>query len=279
MFFESRTIIHNNVGNYMKPFLIFSFLIFYSSAAIIFPQTKDTLKQELTAVSKSDTNNTKTLRGVVIDIKSKQPIKDVIVMIVDTANVIRVMQESDSSGVFFITGIKQDKFKVKTNRNGYVGTITGPYNLATHDTLTMLIKLEAVPFTLKEVVVTAKKTYINLDMVNFYKRKKMGLGRYITWNDFKNAGMTSVYDIFRRIPGLIVRNNTVFLARYAVSSLGTTEPQPLMYVDGMLLSNEADNVGWLSPENIRAIEVYNAIDAPMQYSRGRSAGVILIWTK
>ncbi len=263
----------------MKPFIIFSFLFFYSSAALIFPQTKDTLKQKLTVVSRSDTQKVKIVRGVVINVKSKKPLKGVIVMVIDTTNVIRVMQESDSSGVFFITGIKQNKFKVKTNKNGYVGTITGPYNLAAHDTLTMLIKLEAVPFTLREVVVTAKKTNINLDMVNFYKRKKMGLGRYATWNDFKDRGLSSVYDIFRGIPGLIVRNNTVALARYATSSLGANMPQPLIYVDGMLLSNGIDNIGWLSPESVQAIEVYNAITAPMKYSRGRSAGVILIWTK
>ena len=81
------------------------------------------------------------------------------------------------------------------------------------------------------------------------------------------------------IPGVIVRDNTIFLARYAASSIGATKPQPLIYVNGMLLSNGADNIGWLSPESVQAVEVYNAINAPMQYSKGRSAGVILIWTK
>jgi len=260
-------------------FLIFSFFIFCSSIALSFPQTKNTLKHGLTTISSSDTNNAKTVRGVVIDIKSKQPLKDVIVMIVDTAKVIRAMQESDSSGVFIITGIKQDRFKVRTYRYGYVKTITGPYNLTTHDTLSMLIKIEAVPFTLKEVVVIAKRRDINLDMVNFYRRKKMGMGHYVTWNDFKDRVLSSIYDIFRGIPGVIVGDKTIFLARYAASSIGATKPQPLIYVDGMLLSNGVDNIGWLSPESVQAVEVYNAINAPMQYSMGRSAGVILIWTK
>jgi len=261
----------------MKAFLIFSFMIFFSSAVLIFPQTKDITKKELTTISRSDSINIKTVRGVVIDIKSKQPIKDVVVMIVDTANVIRVAQESDSSGVFFITGIMNDKFKVKTSRNGYIGTITGPYNLAAHDTLNMIIKLEAVPKKLREVVVTAKKMNPYLDSVHFYERRDQGLGRFATWMDFKVRGLSNVYDIFRGIPGLIVKNGRVFFARYASSSLGGTEPQPSIYVDGFLANNS--DIDWLSAENIEAVEIYNDFYAPAQYSTGRFGGVILIWTK
>jgi len=100
----------------------------------------------------------KTVIGVVTDVKSGQPLKDVIIMIVDTTNTMRAMEMSDSSGAFIITGITQNKFQLRTYRYGYVSTTTGPYNLTTHDTLSMLINLEAVPISIGEVVVTATAT-------------------------------------------------------------------------------------------------------------------------
>ena len=226
----------------------------------------------------------KAVQGVVIDVMSNKPLKDVVVMIIDTSNAVRFMQMTDSTGVFLITGIKENKFNVRTYRYGYVSTTTGPYNLASHDTLKMLIRLEATPLELKEVVITATRREPYLDRVHFYDRKEMITGHFKTWNDFKDRGLSSVYDIFRGIPGVIVKSsnlkgNTITLARYSAASIGATAPQPLIYVDGTLMINEPDNIIWLSPENVLAVEVYSSVDAPAEYSWGRQGGVILIWTK
>ena len=58
-----------------------------------------------------------------------------------------------------------------------------------------------------------------------------------------------------------------------------SQPEPSIYVDGLYISKPeiGDTIGWLSPEDILAVEVYNEINAPLEYSRG--SGVILIWTK
>lgn len=221
----------------------------------------------------------KTVQGIVIDVKTNEPIKSVVVMIIDTANVICAMQNTDSTGVFNITGIKHDRIIVRTYRLGYVSTTTGPYNLALHDTLKMVIRLEAIPIVLKEAVVTAKKIDPYLERAHFYERKKMGMGHYVTWDDFKDRGLSSVYDILRGIPGVIVRGENISLARYSASSIGSTATQPLIYVDGILMPNETANVSWRSPENVQAVEVYNGINAPQQYSRGKQGGVKLIWTR
>ena len=214
-----------------------------------------------------------------MDVESNDPLKDVVVMIVDTSDVIRMMQMTDSSGVFVITGIKQELFKVRTYRYGYVSTITGPYDLTKHDTLSMVVRLEAVPLTLSgEVVVTATRTIPYLDRVHFYERKKMGMGHYISYNDFKDRGLTNVYEIFRTIPGLMTRYDGVYFTRYLSSSMGANTPQPSIYVDGMLMPNEPNSLFWLNPENVLAVEVYRDSEAPLKYKTA-FGGVILIWTK
>ena len=103
------------------------------------------------------------------------------------------------------------------------------------------------------------------------------MGHYLTYNDFKDRGVSNVYDIFRGMPGLIVRNNGVFFARYFATSIRSDPPQPLIYIDGMLTIDS--DITWLNPESVQAVEVYNNNFAPVEYSRGRSGGVILIWTK
>ena len=227
----------------------------------------------------------KTVIGVVTDVKSGQPLKDVIIMIVDTTNTMRAMEMSDSSGVFIITGITQNKFQLRTYRYGYVSTTTGPYNLTTHDTLSMLIRLEATPFTLAEIEVTAKKIDPYLDKVNFYERKNSGNGKFITWEDIKNRGIFDVYQIFKSVPGLLSAGKRITLSRYSAISMGESYPEPVTYIDGLFipegfgLSEIIGTIGFLNPDDILAIEVYNAINAPVQYSKGLAKGVILIWTK
>ncbi len=135
------------------------------------------------------------------------------------------------------------------------------------------------PAALKEEETAAEKKNEYLEKVHFYDRKKMGTGSYLMWDDIKAAGLySSVYDIFRTIPGLVVKNNTVFFARYSAASLDP-KTNPLIYVDGMLMPNVIDNIGWLNPPDVLAIEVYNGIHAPAEYSRGTLGGVILIWTR
>ena len=220
-----------------------------------------------------------TVRGVVIDVRTTDPLNNVVIMVVDTTNNIRATSMTDSSGVFLITEVKQKKFFIKSYRLGYVNITAGPYNLTGDDTLNMTIKLEALPFMLDEAVITGKKVDPYLDEVDFYKRKKLGMGHYITSDDFKGRTLPNAYDIFRGIPGLIVENDKVYFSRYSSSSLNATAVQPLIYIDGTLLVDTNYNLGWLNPEIVSGVEIYDGIKAPVQYGRGNIGGVILIWTK
>ena len=201
-------------------------------------------------------------------------------MVLDTANVIHTMQNTDSTGTFAFENIRLDRFKVRTYRYGYVSTITGPYNLTAHNNLDMLIKVESVPLTMKQVSVSANEINPYLENVHFYARKEMGNGYYRTWKDFKDRGLNNVYNIFTGIPGLTVTRSGVYFTRYA----GESQQGPLIYVDGQYISPQAIGpsvgaLGWLNPRDVLAVEVYNAVNAPMEYSQGAHKGVILVWTK
>ena len=150
----------------------------------------------------------------------------------------------------------------------------------------MIIRLEATPLSLPAVEVNAKRVNRYLNNVHFYDREKTIHGQFITYKDFKNRGLTNAYDIFQGIPGLIVKYGPfgakgVYFARYSSSSLNASQQEPLIYVDGQYIPkpDRGDAIEGLSPKDIIAVEVYNAINAPVEYSQGLHKGVILIWTK
>ena len=77
----------------------------------------------------------------------------------------------------------------------------------------------------------------------------------------------------------------IYFARYINSSLSSDNvPQPDIYIDGMLIPKGSiynpDPIGWLNPEDVAAVEVYNNINVPFEFKKiFTTGGVILIWTK
>ena len=227
----------------------------------------------------------KVIRGIVIDVESGSPITDAVIMVVDTNKIVRYMETTDSLGAFGMQAIKENKFNIRTYRYGYVSTTSGLYNLTSHDTLTMIIRLEAIPIQLSDVVVTAPNKLRSLVSEHFYDRRKLGLGYYLTWEDIKERGAYKIQDIFRNVPGIIVDGDMIYFARYINSSLSSDNvPQPDIYIDGMLIPKGSiynpDPIGWLNPEDVAAVEVYNNINVPFEFKKiFTTGGVILIWTK
>lgn len=219
----------------------------------------------------------KTVFGVRFEGNSKKPLQDYKLILIDTINIIHPVQTSEYKEELNIIGSEFDIFKVKTGSYGYIKASISPNFLERRYKFDSKDRKEVVPNLLKDAISNVKNIIPYLDSIQFYERRSQGLGYYVTWNDFKDRGLLNVYDIFRGIPGLIVKNNRVFFVRYAVSSFIKTEPKPSIYVDGMLIND--NNIEWLPPESVDAVEVYNHLYAPIQYNRGRLGGVILIWTK
>ena len=208
----------------------------------------------------------KTVFGVRSEGHSKKSLQDYKLILTNTTNIIHPVQTLEYKEELNIINSKFDIFKVRTGSYGYIKASINPNFLE-----------RQYKFNSEDRKETVKNIIPYLDSIQFYERRSQGLGYYVTWNDFKDRGLLNVYDIFRGIPGLIVKNNNIFFARYAVTSFVKTEPKPSIYVDGMLINN--NNIEWLYPESVDAVEVYNHIYAPIQYNRGRLGGVILIWTK
>ena len=262
-------------------FLIFPFILNYAqtthrpstsknvkiNSAVLLPKPECEISSSIGFPQKA-TNNS--VFGRVVDLKSIQPLESVVILLLDSLKNVRAIEKSGKDGIFLFDKIKFDKIYIKTYRLGYVSTFTGPFNLSAHDTLRMIIKLEAVPIPLDEVIVTAHNRVPKLERVKYYWRKENLTGHFITAQDFLDRGINSTFVIFRGVPGLLVRGDRIFFTQYMTASLSQTNPSPLIYVDEILMNIDdegifGDPISWVVPEDILGIEVYNVANAPMRY--------------
>ena len=142
------------------------------------------------------------------------------------------------------------------------------------------VQLAPAPPTLATVVVEGK-TEKGLRDVGFTSRQHAGIGHFVTADQIAERGAIRLTDIFSQMPGIRV-NYTVD----PPTLVGTRDAQGgcITYVfDGVAtpMDDPGDFDSFMQPNEIAAVEVYTASEAPPQYSTpGKSScTVIMIWTK
>jgi hypothetical protein len=120
-------------------------------------------------------------------------------------------------------------------------------------------------------------------LAGFERRRKAGLGRFMTEKDIRKVNATQTTDILRRIPGVVVRRTTTGSV-VALQGSGGMCPAPVIFVDGTRVGT-ADVDFVLLPDALVGIEVYRSgVTMPLEFDvqgSGGSAncGVLAFWTK
>jgi hypothetical protein len=115
----------------------------------------------------------------------------------------------------------------------------------------------------------------------FDRRRRSGMGRYLTAEDIERRGSFWLSDVFRTMPGVRLDGGG-FNRQILVRSDFGGNCAPDVYIDGLymwrLSAFEID--GLVTPQQVRGIEIYSGAVTPMEYQRTLPAcGAILIWTK
>ena len=134
--------------------------------------------------------------------------------------------------------------------------------------------------TLKAVLDTVKIVASRLrNDPGFEKRRRMGIGRFITEDDMKRFPVIQTSDFFRRLPG--IRQDG---PQAKVLMRGAFEEwcEPAVFVNGhdmsFMAAEDIDDV--VSPKEVAGIEIYSVGTAPSEFQPGlRGCGSIVIWTK
>ncbi len=134
---------------------------------------------------------------------------------------------------------------------------------------------------LDTVRISATRTY-SANMVDFDKRRKSGLGRYLTAEDVARHRPVVTSDLFRLVPGVYVERSPVGETMLLVRGMFTEKCSPSVYIDDRFMWDmSADALDeYVRPDKIAGIEIYSGAMVPPQYQPAMSGcGSIVIWTK
>jgi hypothetical protein len=213
--------------------------------------------------------------GVVTD-TSLAPVADVTITIVG----MELRGVTGANGRFRIVSVPAGDYVLLVRRIGYEAT-TARISVAERDTLRLSFALRPAVSTLDTVAVAARS--MSPRLADFYERRKVGPGQFLTQNEIEAKNAVNASDLFRSFLGLHVTasGDSGYSLRDAPGRC------PIMaIVDGFVRFGASGYPSYRelpSPKEISAIEFYaGPSEIPVQYKstmRGTWCGLILIWTR
>lgn len=156
-----------------------------------------------------------------------------------------------------------------------------PVELSANNPQTVTVKMGDYVPVLQEMRVTATRER-GLSDVGFADRKRSGMGYYLDADQLKMRQTTQFSDMLRTVPGVRVQpagdgTNVITSSRNPTGGCVT------FYVDGapwqQMTPGDLDT--YVRPEEVAALEVYNGVTTPAQFTTAGQSGctTIVIWTE
>lgn len=143
------------------------------------------------------------------------------------------------------------------------------------------LALSTMKAVLDTVKISATRSY-GRNMIDFEKRRRSGLGKYLTADDVARHRPVVTSDLFRLVNGVYVDRSPVGETMLSVRGMFSERCSPSVYIDDRYMWDmTADALDdYVKPEKIAGIEIYNGAMVPPQFQPGLSGcGSIVIWTK
>jgi hypothetical protein len=184
---------------------------------------------------------------------------------------------TDEKGEFTMRNLPSGSRVLLARHLGYGAEIV-PVDLSSHKEPRVTIKLPRFVATMDPVLVTARRVAA-LDKVGFNARNKSGLGYYLGPERLERLHPMDVTDILRTIPGLRVSYGPH--GETVSSSRGFGGSCVQYYLDDMQFTElePGDINRYVTGHEIVAVEVYQGVSAPPQFTRGGGCTTIVLWTR
>lgn len=210
------------------------------------------------------------LTGTVVTVSGSQPLADAMVGIVNGPQT-----RTNSRGEFTLTNAPPGTRMLEVRALGYfpvqrhVNVVNGAQPVR--------VALSTFKAMLDTVRITASRDAFGPDDGGFQRRRRMGLGNFITPADIIRFPIQQTSDVFRRVPGVRVE-----LDDYGSKFLTIRGCRPGIFINGANMSfMDTDDIdSWVYPSDIKGIEVHSETTAPSEFQVGLGGcGSIVIWTK
>ena len=196
---------------------------------------------------------------------------------------------TDSSGAFVLRGVPLGVHVIRVRRIGYRAQYLAA-SLRAGEQKDVDIALTPGVFELPELSVTARLAK-PIDYAwttkydDFFRRKLVGLGRYLSREDIDKKGASHISEILLGVPGVRVFFGAPGISTDQIKFTGCS--QISVWVDGVELLPLGGRGPWqvgemlerIHPLQIEMIEVYTGPSRMQAEFLGDSCGAIAIWTK
>jgi hypothetical protein len=209
------------------------------------------------------------LTGTVVSAIGYKPLADAQVSVVNGPQT-----RTNERGEFTITNAPEGTRMIEVRAIGYYPD-RRHVNLVQSST-PVRIMLSTLKAVLDTVRIRASRLALD---EGFLKRKRIGLGKFITPEDIMKFSPINTTDLFKRLPGIRVDTDTD-----AVKMRGAFEPwcTASVFIDGQYMSflTIEDIDAFVPPQRVAGIEVYSGTFIPAEFHVGlNGCGSIAIWTK
>ena len=182
------------------------------------------------------------------------------------------------SGYFEVTDVPRDAQTLEIRRIGYT---QASYNLwmGGQDSLAVQVQLKRLPVRLAEVIVVDSGrtfTTFNRDLREFYERRRMGLGRYITEFDIEDRNPSHLSHMLVGIAGMQVRSDGT-ITTGGIRRTGCREFT--IFINGIpMFGGTLDQL--IRPSEVAGIEIYRGwAQIPPRFNFRGGGCAIVVWTK
>lgn len=223
-----------------------------------------------------------TLRGVVIDSASREPVASADVSIIS----LHMVARADDHGRFSLTKLPAGPVELSVRRLGYQPQretilLTGG-NALGGGVDSVLVALVAQPEVLSAIAVSSSERRRREWVEDFYVRRARGVGVFVTREDLEARNARVPTDVLN-LPGVSVLHTRYgTTVRFAGTSSTRRDCAPNLWLDGQRAANlELDDI----PVNdIEGIELYHGPSTtPAQFWQGglsnTACGTIVVWSR
>lgn len=213
-----------------------------------------------------------TLTGRVVSAMTGGPLPDARVVLKSS----RRGTFTDSTGRFAIADVQPGQDTVQVTMLGFAEEQL-PIQLEPGATTQVTLLLSETVLRMEEITVTVERERTG-KLTGFERRRKAGMGHYITPEDIEEMQIRRPSDIVRRVPGIIVGAARLGSAPVHVVRRAS-RCQPTYFVDGV--PRKGMMMDELNRDDVLAVEVYRGpAETPPQFqSLGGTCGTIVVWTQ
>lgn len=194
---------------------------------------------------------------------------------------------TNGAGEFRFTGVPSGAVILHVMKIGFQ-PVMKVIALAFADSVDLDVTLKPAAYQLATVVIHRDSSYVMPDLTGFDRRRRSGMGHYITADEIAQRHATETSQLLSGVPGISVNGGVVTTLR-GVISINSSCASVVVLVDGVVMAGDRNpfnhggagfDINTIPPAFIKDIEVYaGPATTPVELATPSVCGLVAIWTR